>query len=341
MAAKNSTKNETQRLIFVDVMRFLAIFLMFADHAFKLFYDFTIVDDYFSYTARIILLITTFSAPLFLFLVGASALLSYNNKKTNQMSWLRDKFKRGIFYILMSFLLFFYQEKFTHLPYTSGILQLIGSSLILISLLLVFVKKQHTIILFLLTITSLLTDSYLRSINLVLPIISKDNFPIFPFITYVFAGGFLASMFLKSKYKNKFIFRAWLISLLSITFFVYVSNYNPLKISATYSVINNYIIPSPLMVIYYLSLLAFIFSALAKLEKNLRQNVLILQASLIGKEALNVYVLHILLGWGVSKYMLEGQKFDYWAPITMTTIFTILGLLWTKARQKGYFQFMP
>ena len=64
-----------KRLVFVDLLRFLAIFLMFWDHALKLFYNFdqSAPSGQFFYDLAInILYLTALSSALFIFLVGFS-----------------------------------------------------------------------------------------------------------------------------------------------------------------------------------------------------------------------------------------------------------------------------
>jgi uncharacterized membrane protein len=329
---------KAERYVFVDLMRFLAIFLMFADHSIKLFYNFQ-PDNSFSYLfyeiAKYTLLITTFSAPLFLFLVGTSVVLSFNNKPRN-INWLKRKTKRGVFLILASFALYFYQSGISEIPYTSGILQLIGVSLIIASVLMFISRKFRLLLFALLTLITLTTHSTLSATDVRIQILTMSNFPFLPYIAYVFAGGFIAESYFR--YKNKKNFQKILaaVSTLVSLFFIFLSGFNPFLIAASYSVVNNYMIQSSLTVIFYISLLTLLFLGLSRIENYLRNNYLIKQAGLIGREALNIYILHILVGWGVSRYLLDEAKFGFWAAVLSLISFTLMGWLWVKLKRNGY-----
>ena len=67
-----------KRLLFVDLLRFGAIFLMFWDRGIKLFFNF---KGQWQWLAEGILEITSLSSALFLFLVGFSLVLSYQRRQ--------------------------------------------------------------------------------------------------------------------------------------------------------------------------------------------------------------------------------------------------------------------
>lgn len=332
MRAKN------ERYMFVDLMRFLAIFLMFIDHSIKLFYNFEstgLSGHLFFNIAKHTLLITTFSAPLFLFLVGTGVVLSFNDKPRS-INWLKHKTKRAVFLIIASFALYFYQLGISEVPYTSGVLQLIGFSLIIASVLM-FVNEKYRLFLFgLLILTTLVVHSKLTISNLYFQILNMSNFPLLPYIAYVFAGSFVAEIYFRYKNNKNYQKLLTAISALIALFLILLSGFNPFAIAANYIVVNNYMIQGSLTVIFYISLLTLLFLILARLENYLRNYYLLKQAGLIGREALNIYILHILVGWGVSRYLLGGITFGFWAAILSLTGFTLMGWLWAKLKNNGY-----
>ena len=238
--------------------------------------------------------------------------------------------------IIASFALYFYQSGVSIIPYTSGILQLIGVSLIIASVLM-FVNEKYRLLLFaLLTLITLIAHSTFTASGVNIPVLNMSNFPLLPYVAYVFAGSFIAESYFRYKNNNNCQKLLAAISTLIAIFFIFLSGFNPFLIAASYSVVNNYMIQSSLTVIFYISLLTLLFLALSKLDNYLRKNYLIKQAGLIGREALNIYILHILVGWGVSRYLLNEAKFDFWAAILSIIGFTIMGWLWVKLKNNGY-----
>ncbi|MFC1727053.1 acyltransferase family protein [Patescibacteria group bacterium] len=333
-----------KRLVFIDLLRFLAIFLMFWDHAIKLFYNFDRANwqgPFFNNLSTSILLITPLSASLFLFLVGFCLCFSFHRKKqTKKLKWVFRKILKGVVLIALSFFLYYfrYDPGLTKIPATSGILQLIGSSYILIPMIM-FLPKLIRLPLFLtLIITSPILDHVLRTGEVAIPLLNVLSFPFLPYITYVLGGILLAEgyRYFQKSPRKKIFFQglAWS-SLATIGFFLAFSNFDPLLIFRSYISIENHRLHSSLMVLYNLSIIVLVFSTLVRLEKLLSRIKLLKIPALIGKEALGIYVFHILLGWGASRYFLKEARFGFTYTLSAVLIFCLIG--WGYAMLKKRF----
>ncbi len=169
-----------KRLQSLDLMRQLALVLMFASHSTKAYLQLNAnVDILTLVPMKIALLIEPLSSALFLFVSGYCLVLA-----TRRWSW--SKFaKRGVGLILASHLLYAYQnQSFSPFGQASGILELIGLGWLMAP----FWKLTHSWLTSAITIGLAFAASLLWAQSPPLGLINQGAFPFLPHLIY-FAGG--------------------------------------------------------------------------------------------------------------------------------------------------------
>jgi len=330
-----------KRLLFIDFLRFWAIYLMFWDHSLKLFFNFRGRDFLAKFSSQIfsrILSYTSLSSALFLYLAGFSLFLSFKHKSQSPIYWLSRKWKRGIILILFSYLLFFFTYGLERLDLvaTSGILQLVGLITIFGSLIFLLPRKLRIILIILLNYLTLIIDLALRIKKINIPLLNANIFPILPHISYALTGILVAEAFFYFQEKNrlgKFLKNLLLFSLVGMAFLLSVVNFNPYLILEAKYTTNDFWQPQTGLVIFNTFLISGLFSIFALYEKKLAGSKLVKGVLLFGQEALPIYVLHIILGWGIARYLLKGMFFGFWAPLLGVAIFLLLGRTWIRYRK--------
>ena len=171
---------QKKRLISLDLLRQLALVLMFASHTTKAYLELNANFDQVSINLiKLALLIEPLSSALFLFVSGYCLVLA-----SRRWAWLKFV-KRGVILILASHLLFAYKNQVFSLPlHASGILQLIGMSWLAIPLW----KLTRSWISSGITIGLLFIASIFLTQSPPLAIINQGAFPLLPHLIY-FAGG--------------------------------------------------------------------------------------------------------------------------------------------------------
>jgi len=92
--------------------------------------------------------------------------------------------------------------------------------------------------------------------------------------------------------------------------------------------------PTIALVFFNLFLITTLFSIVAIWEKKLKKISLIRELSLLGQESLVIYVLHILLGYGVSRYILKGKTFPFWASLLAVAVFLRAAFKWIDIKSE-------
>lgn len=326
-----------KRILTIDFLRFGAIFLMFWDHAIKLFFNFG--EGFWNQVVSQILNLTSLSSALFLFLVGFSLVLSFKNHQGKIKRWILRKWRRGLILIIWSFILFFYRYNLDYKESmaASGVLELIGLSLISGSLLFLIKKRRGRLILLAsLSYLILLTDWALRLKEVEIVLLNAGVFPILPHLFYVLAGmgaGEVWFLYQEKKALADFLKKLFWISLLGVLIIWAAAGFSLGLIFSLRFVTAGFWQPSIILVLFNTTLILFLLSFLALGEKRLVGWKGIRKMSLLGQEALNIYILHILLGWGVARYLLRGIRFGFGAVVLTVMAFCLLGWSWAKVRK--------
>jgi len=295
-----------KRLEFIDVLRGLAIVLMVINHGGHYLTASPLPE--WAYLA--IYLTVTLAAPLFLFLVGFSLVLS---KAKN-----RDFFyylKRGIFLILFGFLInicFYPLESW----YTGRVLFAIGLSIILAyPFLKISIEKKVSAWLSLLAIIGLasfsLFEPYLQVFSLSHPVIADvllTEFPIYPWFFLVLLGLAAGREFIIAREEDRAkIYRGWLMTgiLLLLAWLVLTIQYQPLS---PWSFTNDFILNNcwnPALITWFWVLgFIYLFFNLSQWLAS-KYNALTQPLQLIGRQALVLYWLQFLLVKTISGEWLE------------------------------------
>lgn len=335
-----------KRLIFIDLLRFLAIYLMFWDHSLKLFYSpkgetgFPLV--------QLILGITSLSSALFLFLVGFSLVLSFNRfwptkrsdlaeakPKENISDWVWTKAKRGLTLVGISYLLFIYTSPLglVNLPLTSGVLQLIGITLIFLTLTYYLKKPTRLFLVIGLNLLIIAANYFLRLKGVEIAFLNQGNFPLLPHLSYSLTGLTTAELFIIFSEKRFSLWSVGVVSLVLILFFLSLANFNPFIIFESRYLTGNYWQPSGLLLVFNSLIIILLAALLALSEEKIKSLKLVRKIGQIGQEALNIYIWHILLLWGVGYYLLPYLKLNFSAIIIITTGLVGLSLGWVKFRK--------
>ena len=133
--------------------------------------------------------------------------------------------------------------------------------------------------------------------------------------------------------REKYLRNLFFGSLIFITLLISLANFDPFFIFRLRFLSDGTWQPSIILVIFNTLLVVASLSSLALGENKLAKIRLMRKAGLFGQEALNIYFFHILLGWGVSKYLLKGTPFDLWASLVAVFAFLLLGWGWIKLRK--------
>jgi hypothetical protein len=330
-----------KRLLGIDFIRFGAIFLMFWDHGLKLFYDFktdSAWQNFLTNFSERVIEITSLSSALFLFLVGFCLVISFNRTKEKKTIWIFKKWQKGFGLIFLSYFLFFFKfggEKMEAI-FTSGILQLIGLGRILGSFLFLVRKKIRIVFVATLSYLALVFDLTLRLKNLEIPLLNIHIFPLLPNIFYLFSGLLVAEgwfFWQEEKPRKKYLKKLLFGSLAGAMILILVGNGNPFEIWRSRFYTAGFWHPSAILVVFNTFLAILLLAALALVEEKIAKINLIKKAGLFGQEALSIYFFHILLGWGVSKYLLNSTKFGFWASLLAVIVFCSLGWIWIKLKR--------
>lgn len=325
-----------KRFLFVDLLRFVAIFLMFWDHGLKLFYNFatrTCWQEFFTRLFTELLVVTSLSSALFLFLVGFSLVISFQkHKDKKRKTWIKKKTKRGIILILLSYLLFFFKYGLTRKEAlaTSGILQLIGLFLIFGSWLFMISRKVRVILAILLNYLGLIIDFALRAKEIQIPLLNVYIFPFLPHGLYGLTGLLVAEGFFywqEKETRKKYLKKLLWGSLIGLVVFVSAAELNPLLPFKLRHLTGGFWQPSIILVLYNSLIITAALALLAIFEEKLRKSLFLQKIGLFGQEALGIYFFQILLGYGVSQYLLKEARFAFWAPLLAVAVFCLLG--WT------------
>jgi hypothetical protein len=288
-----------QRLQYIDALRGIAIAYMIINHVGNyLFKDLITYNVYLS-----IYLTVSVAAPLFLFLVGFSLVLSYRGEKFIKY------FKRGISLIVLNFLIngFFY---FNEPLYRGRILFLIGLSVIFAYPLLLLSKKIKinslisAVVIFLILILSPLTYSVINLIKLeVVKEVFISEFVFFPWFLLVVLGMIFADFWLKNKDLKKPVVVKKIatigLTLIGVWFIGSILTGRWLLFLFTYDYnLNGYWLPSLLTWFWVVGLIFLTFALFYYFSKNdklLISNLIFNGLSVIGRYALYIYFLQFFI----------------------------------------------
>ena len=179
-------------------------------------------------------------------------------------------------------------------------------------------------------------DLALRTKEIQIPFLNVYFFPFLPNFSYVLSGILIAEGFFAWREKNmreKYLRNLFFGSLVFIAVLVGVANFDPFLIFRLRYLSEGSWQPSIILVIFNTLLVVASLSSLALGENKLAKIRLMRKAGLFGQEALNIYFFHILLGWGVSKYLLKGTLFGLSASLVAVLAFLLLGWSWIKLRK--------
>ena len=294
-----------QRLAYIDALRGLAIAYMIINHTAH--YLFGSMINYNIYLA--IYLTVAGAAPLFLFLVGFSLVLS--DKQEGFVKYL----KRGLGLIILNFLIngFFY---FNEPLYRGRILFLIGLAIIVGYPFLLLIRRQiiNRWLLAVLVFLGLMLSSLAHNLSLLIPegVIREiffSEFTFFPWFLVVLAGMIFADYWLKlaeevkSEKKKKISILG--LALISFWFIVSIMVGRIELFSFVYdNVINNYWLPSALTWFWIMGLIFLTFGLVYSFYQNTEsiiREIFFSNLEAIGRYAIYLYFLQFF----VIKTLLE------------------------------------
>jgi hypothetical protein len=330
-----------KRLLYIDFFRFGAIFLMFWDHAIKFFYDsrpLTEATLFFNFIASKILGLTSLSSAIFLFLVGYCLGLSFERYRLkDKSSWFVKKFKRGLWLIFLSYLLFFFRmgSAIPATPTTTGILQLIGTAVILGSWFYYFPRAARWGMLIFFNLLVLMLDFSLRAKGIAIPLLNTELFPLLPSVSYVFTGMLVAEGFFSIRaVQKKKVFYQWLLAASSVgtLLFLIVFNFNLFQIFQLRHHVGDYWQPSLTLMAFNTLICLGLFAYLALMENQLKKVNLVRKLGMLGQKALAIYFFHFGLAILFARYLLKGAKFGYEVVFLAVVGFMLVGWGWVKLR---------
>lgn len=325
--------NKEERILFIDLARSVAIILMLEGHFITLtFEDYSFMINELrsmgtsgSYIFDLWVKLRGFTAPLFFTITGVIFvfLLTKNFKEENNTSfWKNKRVKKGlkrsgllIFWgyflqVNLKYLSYYFQGNFNARMISFHVLQCLGTGILLL-IFIFFIHKKFKInlpILYLLAgttffsifpiINNLDANYYFpkNSIEFIQNMFRGPNsvFPMFPWIGYVFFGGFIGSLIYKFEnyiYNNWFIFFSFIFSILIILYG------RTLAIFLDFlSKNNSAIFQKDAWVYDRLGEVIFLMSILIILVRILKiKNSLFLK---FGQNTLSIYIIHVIILYG-------------------------------------------
>lgn len=314
----SKTAGKKNRIIFLDLIRAFAALMMVQGHTVDVFLG----SQYRSYDSTFYLLWLTnrgMTAPIFLFTAGATFTYLFKLHKEPFFENPRagKGFKRFLLLLFVGYLLRFPSPRiydvFSARPdlwktfYSVDVLQLIAFGILFIMLGILLAEKlriKESIVFIVFSVVFFLLYPVFENIKwteFLHPFFagyfykgSGSNFPLFPWLSYVFAGGVLGAYLAKSDqvFKNpKFALRVFIYG---VGFMVLSGLGNEIEILLTGT--SHFWTTSPNLVIYRLGFVivetsVFIFIA-TKINSIPRFLIL------IGRNTLSIYVVHIVLLYG-------------------------------------------
>lgn len=306
-------ERKIKRLRSLDLVRLLALLLMFASHSAKGVLEIGSLSSPLIFLAiKIILLLEPLSSAWFLFVSGYCLGLTVRTKSVFS-SW-----RRGLTLIVLSQLLFRYHYRhFLPLWEASGILQLIGFGYLFIP----FWKKANSPLFFgtLTTIIILLTPFTLRYS---LGMVNTGAFPLLPHLAY-FSGGLFWFQTLSRLDKNYSLFRGSLIIVLSLGL-IFIFAAFPGTVFANRSVLNSYWQPGPFLVTFGL-LSAFWLERFFSLPFFRPKNWS--SITFFSRHSLTAYLAHLVFLKEISPYLKNTLLPDYLLVLLLAGCFVSSGLV--------------
>ncbi|NVJ89798.1 MAG: DUF1624 domain-containing protein [Flavobacteriaceae bacterium] len=303
---------KSERLYFIDIVRAFAILMMLQGH----FIDTLLAEEFRDPNNPIYAVWSYFrgiTAPTFFTISGLifTYLLLKAKTKGNEIERIKKGFSRGLFLIIVGYLLRapifkWLTGKFDTYFLVIDVLQCIGLSLILIVLLYVISLKKTTFFSYLMLVLGILifmTEPLYRDLNLEnVPLffsnyITKSNgsvFRIIPWFGYVAFGAFIATLFFKHLHKKHFkVITIVVFVVLGFTLIQY-SSYFLAKLSILFNVdlfmksaSYNYLFTRFGNVLVY-------FAVFYSLENYLKFPLVLK----IGQKTLSIYVIHFIIIYG-------------------------------------------
>lgn len=306
------------RYFFIDFFRVLAIILMFITHTYRM--QITNIDSSNLLLNNIFLFfmyIEPFTSALFLFLTGYSLRISLSKSK-DLKKWHSLILKKSIILILLSFLLYF--PYFGVHPieafFSSGILMVIGISILFLSYFSNNIKNIKLFFLILLLITFLLEYFNLSIIG-----INNGAGGLLPMMLFSFVGYF--SYDLKFNFfKNLLLLIILFIFILLDFNYIRISDYQILSINSiipfNYKYIEGSIWIHSTLGFIINSLILYFISLIMKVKININYELLYK----ISNNSLNMYVIHILI-LSIIKFYKVGFPDSIHTLIFLIILFTL------------------
>ncbi len=331
------------RYPFVDGLRGVAIILMIINHTGR----YWLSAGFFRH--ELIYLTMTWSAPLFLYLVGFSLVLSFNKaqaKRASKSSMIGKYLVRGVSLVGFGFLL---SLMLNHPVFQGNILHTIGLSIILaIPFLLLKQNWLMQLVMLGLIVTCFGGLSYeyivMQTLSDHLPSLSLyflSSFPLIPYFCFVLLGILLAEWFVNCQTKKLNMY--WTLVCLMGVGLVHAFMLNQVFFDSTPwlsfandNYLNDHWFPKPdtmLWVVGCILLYAFgLYYAYVITSKHLKW------LSLLGRNALLIYFVHYGLVKVVVSDWWQYQETNWWLYILTTLILTccMLGVsyLWLVIQKK-------
>lgn len=330
----------SNRIIYIDLMRAFAVFMMIQGHTVDTFLadEYRTTDSLFYSTW---LFMRGFTAPIFMFTSGLifTYLLKVNSFNFSNNPRVLKGIKRGLLLITIGYLLRYPTYRIFDFRYVSAeqwtifftvdALHLIGFGLLFIILIYYlsqkmvvnfnFVAIAFIFVIFILTpiIQNLNWNNYVPEyISAYLTTKNGSLFPFFPWLIYVLAGGLLGNYLRNNEIKylqKRFVFSLFIIGLVFISIFI-ISNSSAFEAY-------NWVVSLKIILLRLgaVIILNSVIVYIARKAKNIPEIVME-----IGRKTLLLYVVHIIILYGcvlmpgLNKFY--GKSFDVTQTLIAATL---------------------
>ncbi|MBI9072502.1 MAG: DUF1624 domain-containing protein [Melioribacteraceae bacterium] len=357
----NNSKQE--RIVFLDILRLLAVFLMIEGHSFDVF-----LSEKFRQSGTMFFdlwnLVRGITAPIFFFTTGTVfnyLLIKSENEKSNPR--VKKGIKRGLLLVLIGYLLRYPTHTIVYFGdvtakqwqifFTVDALHVIGIGLLLIVLIYLAEKKIKFDLSFSYLVRAIIIFAISPFINAfnwssILPDYlagyfyygTGSIFPLFPWLGYIFAGAYFGSWLRKNSQTGLDSNGVLKLSIVTIFLFVIGFLFNHLE--------NNYLNgfsywhPNSAMVFYRLGIVIIIVLGISLIFKNDYKLPQFL--SKVSKNSLYIYIVHLIIlygcAWfpGINKYI--GKSFTIFESFILTIIIYLSVILLLFAKEKVTLRFI-